>query len=273
MITFSILRQILLIFAFSMFIIDAFGQKLPNKQITSIHAPKEVKIDGRINEWVSGFGSYNKATNFYCLLANNDEKIYLTIKITDPLIQKKVLRGGIIFTVSGKNTQPLSVTFPIIGEANASAIGGLINKYSATRKKNQTKSSLDSLLLSMNKQLLGSSKEIEIKGTHLITDSPISIYNTDGIKAGNAFDAAGALIFEFAIDLRHLNLGSDFAGKLNYSILSNGIFARTKVVMLDGNAPPATMVVIGSNIAGKSVIENQILNTDTRIDGTYLIVK
>ena len=95
--------------------LTANAQKLPNVQQGSLHAPANVKVDGKATEWNSQFQAYNHTTGIYYTIANDAGNVYLTVQATDSHTIDKMLSGGITFTV--KNTDkknkavPVNITF------------------------------------------------------------------------------------------------------------------------------------------------------------------
>jgi len=56
--------------------IGVYAQKLPNVQLGSVQAPADIKIDGKTTEWHDQFQAYNRATDIYYTLSNNDNHLY-----------------------------------------------------------------------------------------------------------------------------------------------------------------------------------------------------
>ena len=96
----------------------ANAQKLPNIQTASLRAPANVKIDGKPTEWNNQFQAYNKATDVYYTIANDDKKLYLTIQSADEFIIKKMIWGRTVLTISQTNKKTdsnrVTISFPII---------------------------------------------------------------------------------------------------------------------------------------------------------------
>ncbi|MGY3213493.1 hypothetical protein [Mucilaginibacter sp. HD30] len=94
------------------------AQNLPNQQTESIALQPGFKIDGLAKEWNDKFQAYNKRTETNYILANNSQYIYLAIQAVDPLIIKKIIGGGMSFTIntsgSREDLSPYIITFPVI---------------------------------------------------------------------------------------------------------------------------------------------------------------
>src|ERR1700743_1056296 len=97
-----------------------FAQKLPNKQVASIRLPVDVKIDGRTSEWDNKFQAYNHAVEVYYTMANDDKNLYLAIQATYPAIIRKIIDGGINFSIMPLTTKDntVTITYPVFEPNN-----------------------------------------------------------------------------------------------------------------------------------------------------------
>jgi len=66
----------LTIICFLMIGFFANAQKLPEVQTVNLRAPAGIKIDGKPTEWDSKFQAYNKSTNAFYTIANDDDNLY-----------------------------------------------------------------------------------------------------------------------------------------------------------------------------------------------------
>ena len=255
----------------------ATAQKLPGVQPSiGLRAPADIKIDGKTTEWDNKFQAYNHATDIYCTISNDDNNLYLTVQATDPVIAKKILGGGTKLTLnkSGKKTDdhPITITFPVYDAKSYSKTSLLLNKMASNKHNNIDN---DSLQYAINSELAAGEKEISISGIKGITDTLISIYNNQGIKAVAQVDNKGALTYELAIPLKLIEAGE--SAKLMYNILLKGTKAMNNshsVTMDDGG----TMVVINKkksdNISTAQIIaEYETLDTATDFWGEYTLTK
>ncbi len=236
----QILASLLLILPFYL-----FAQKLPGKQDVSLWAPSGIKIDGKDTEWNNLFQAYNNATSLFYTIANDNARLYLIIRAIDPTTVKKLVAGGLSFSISKtgdkKDKNIPGVTFPVFDK----------NQKKYIDYKNPGKASTafpDSIITLNNKNLMAMSKFIRFndgKGA----DSLLSIYNDQGAKAAALFDNTMALTMEIAIDLKLLNLTYQDTDKFLYHIECNGM----KMENLNGFNTVATpgggtkmQVVVGS---------------------------
>ena len=164
----------------------ANAQKLPNVQKTSMYESADIKTNDKAAEWNNQFQAYNKATNIYYTLANDDKNLYLIVQATDPGIINKILRGGVTFSINeaGKKNfkDAVSITYPILKKNNR-----LFLNFSAKPEKvvagvASEFTQIDSFVSLNNKRLAERSKLIRVTGIKGV-DTLISVYNQDGIKA------------------------------------------------------------------------------------------
>ena len=198
----------------------------PKIQQTSIWAPANIKIDGNATEWNNQFQAYNKATNVYYTIANDDKNLYLAIQATDQNIIKKIVQGAITLAIntSGKKDDKnnLTVTFPKYDKKNP-PFYIILNKIPKTADSIKYKISADSSMNKYNKQLNDRFKIIGITGIKGITDSIISIYTEDGIKAVARFDNNIYYNFELALPIKYLPVNhSGGLTSFRYNIKLNG---------------------------------------------------
>jgi hypothetical protein len=251
----------------------AAGQTLPVKQTVSLRAPDDIKIDGKTTEWDNKFQAFNKATEVFYTVSNDDYNLYFTIRVIQPRIIEKIMNAGITVIVSSsgrkndKSDENVSVTFPLMDYSNVPRIvteAGAKTKnifYSSAprsrpeeyKQDSETKSS-DSLKDDATKLLALNAKTIQVKGTKEIQDEQLSVYNDKGIKVGAAFDHTGAYTYELALPLKTIGLSINNDKKFSYSIKLQSrldVFRRG-------------MVSRYSNIEG----HEQPIDEDQDLDGT-----
>ena len=196
---------------------DSSAQKLLKTQTQSIWLPTSFKIDGAATEWNNKFQCFNKNVALYCTIANDNDHLYLAIQATDPIIIKKVIAGGVRFTVckSGERSEinPFALTFPSTTFRYQSQLYQDINLFNSGDKK-------DSLINDLNKILLKSNKLLNIEGPAASADS-ISIYNNIGVKAAIHFDENQHLTCEIIIPLKLIGIQS-LKSPIAYNIMLKG---------------------------------------------------
>jgi len=225
---------------------SATAQKLPRVQEKSLVAPDNIRIDGRVNEWGDKYQAYNKSTDIYYSVANDNEKIYLVVKATDRAIAGKIIAGGITFAVnpSGKkkDNDQVSVTFPVYDQNNKPDID-IITNPGITETGSKTE--INTAIGQANKKLITSSKEIKLAGTKIITDTLISVYNGTGIRVAARFNKKGDYIYELAIPVKYLGLEEGKITKFSYNVRLNEPANAPAIVTaaVSSTAPSAPIAV------------------------------
>lgn len=170
-------------------VLSSHAQKLPGVQNLSVWPSADIKIDGKVTEWGDKFQVYNKATLIYYTIANDNENIYLVVKVRYPNVIDKVLRGGISLTLnhslSKKDASAVTVTYPVLQDAEGSTVINLFNTKFGVLSTDGEDNSLNGL----NQALAAKSKSIGIAGIKAIPDEEISVYNDLGIKAASSLIA------------------------------------------------------------------------------------
>lgn len=199
---------------------DADNKKLNTVQMGSVLAPEKVKIDGKLNEWNNGFKAYNRNTRLLYILSNDDKNMYLVVKSTDFTTKAKIIAGGVNLIVNTegkkKDKDAPSVTFPVI--EHPERLGGNISD----RFENRNAGVDTELMHQLHERTIIAAKQIRVLGIKAITDTLISIYNTDGIKTALNFDTDGGLTLEMAVPLKYLNLTVDNTREMSYHIVLDG---------------------------------------------------
>jgi len=231
-----------LIFLLLSFPAIVLAQKLPVKQEGSVRAPADIKIDGKATEWGDKFQAYNKATDIYYTLSNDDENIYLVVQTKYHDVADKILRGGITLTINHtlakKDNAPVAITYPVfVGRGQSDVTNMLSRKENEKRDANNT---IVTSIEDMNKMLDVSAKTIRISGINAIADKEISVYNQEGIKAASQFDKQLVYTYELAIPLKYLALPVD---GFSYNIKINGPEDVPVPHTAAGGPPPPPMMM------------------------------
>jgi len=232
-----LLLPVLLVFCF-----NARAQKQPQVQDKPVRAPQNVKIDGRFTEWANPFlskdktdgylAAYNSASRVFYTVSNDDENLYLVVRGLGTAVANKLMRGGLVFTVSHytdskrkKAPDNVTIGYPIpIGQEKAASVmttifatGTYVDDDSVKNRRQ-----IDSMQRIAARQVADLAKEIRISGIPEITDSVISIYNEQHIRVVMGFVKRQPII-ELAIPLKYLKLSVDNPAKFSYNIRLNGI--------------------------------------------------
>jgi len=245
----------------------ANAQKLPAIQNTGLYAPADIKIDGKPTEWKQ-FQAYNKTTHIFYTIANDANNLYLIVQATEIPDVQKIIAGGITLTIKSadKNntTVPLAIGFPRMYAKDFAPINSKI-------KNEQTDMAAE--LPGINKQFTDNAQFIQVAGIKEVTDSVISVYNEQGIKAVSLLDNKKVYTYELAIPLKYVHqvIGSD--GAFAYNIKLNGRLNALK--MPAGSVNVMKVVVVGGygTPDPAAIAAMHDLNEPTDFSGTYTMAK
>jgi len=210
--------------ALSVFSLSAQAQK--TVQESAVWAPDNIKADGKLNEWGDNLQAFNKATQVYYTMANDNQNLYIAMRSANQNAANKIVAGGLNLTINaaGKKSDKdaVVIVFPTPN------IASLSNRVApAVRQPGETgRPQVDNeLIAEIQKAAIEAAKEIRQHGIKEIADTSLSIYNQYGIKAGISYDAKGNLLYELVVPLKYLHLtdGTAFA----YNIKVNGIGGDT----------------------------------------------
>jgi len=252
----------------------SFAQKLPNIQRTNLRAPNNIKIDGKLLEWNNKLQAYNKSTDLFYTISNDDRNLYLTVQATDPDVINKIVGGGITLVIAKtkkKNDKnQISITFPVTDKKVTffNLKEPQITSDPATASHYQT----DSIVMRNNSVLSLRCKYIGIRGIKDL-DSLISAYNNEGVKAAILFDNKKSLNYELSINLGHLNISIDSPTSFFYRILVNGSRTRGDLILTPTDDMDAQKIAELENMAnrGNAIIRQQSVPTD--LWGEYTLAK
>src|SRR5258708_938721 len=214
-----VLFNVLLLFAG----IKVFAQShLKNVQVTSVWAPANVKIDGKINEWEDNFQAYNKSTKLFYTLSNNEKYLYLAITSTDAQNVTKIAAGGITFIINTagkkKDRDAFILTYPVVAGSGRGQRGG--GRFGG---RPQSSGNDTAAIAAAHRQFIAASKEIKVFGFKDVSDTLISIFNEYGIKKAIGYDSLGNYNYELAIPLKLLKISPDSTGEIAYNVKVNGL--------------------------------------------------
>lgn len=256
------------------------AQTLPLKQEISLRAPSNIKLDGKTTEWGDKFQAFDKATEVFYTISNNDENLYFTIKVTQKRVIEKIMNAGITITVNNtgkkddKATENVSLTFPLMDYSN---VPHIVTAAGAKTKRILVSSTVrgirpteyepefnstpsDSLKDVATKLLKANAKTIKIKGIKEIPDGDLSVYNQENIIVGAAFDRTGAYIYELAIPLKYLHAIAN-PTRFTYNIK---LQSRLNVLRRG-------MVTSYNYVGGEPVSADQDLDSTTDFWGEYTL--
>ena len=196
----------------------ANAQKLPNVQQQSLRTPVNVKVDGKHAER-GQLQAYNNATNLFYTIANDDDNLYLTVRVKDQDAINKLMGGlalSIQHTKKENDKNIITVTYPVADKVLFFNLRGRKGETPDTTLK-----AADSVMMHYNKLLGESCKSIKVTGVKNL-DTLISVYNDEGIKAAGLFNNKKVYTCEIAISLKHLGLSTTNPQIFFYHISLNG---------------------------------------------------
>lgn len=269
-------KEFLLLLLIFVCILRSYSQRLPKSQMAGKELINNIKIDGKDNEGMV-YSAYNTNTNIFYTLANNDTNLYLMIKAESPEIIKKIISGAITLTISKTNelkktNSAVSVTYPVYDRKDGPAYINLKNHSIKNGKVNPAQA--DSFMNAVNKQLMAKTKLIGITGIKEISDSTLSIYNEDGIKALARFNEKIQYIYELLIPLKYLGLSVDEHSTFSYNIRLNGMVTNGMKAEL---SPSGRFIQVSGGAGGAYVLpvtpENIMLSSSTDFSAKYTLVR
>lgn len=262
------MKQIILFLIIAIASLCANAQKIPNKQEANLRAPAGIKVDGKATEWGDGFRAYNSATEVYYTIANDDKNLYLAIRATDALVIRKIIAGGITFSVGAGNVakQTVAVTYPLFDRKAPPNIN-LRNKAAIIASA----VTADSFMMAANKELVSHAKKIMLSGFKNTGDTVLSIYNEEGITAAGLFNNHADYTYELALPLKYLNTAVTKGAILNYKISLNGsAYAEGAFFeQIEGGSRVSSPTIRGKDLP--AIKDMQLIAAPTDMSGTYTL--
>jgi len=250
------MKNWLLTIIFLITAVVAYPQKLPGVQTVSLRAPANIKVDGQATEWGNQYQAYNKSTEIFYTIANDDDNLYVVIHATTSRIIEKIIEGGISFTVSSagkkEDKNNVMILFPLLSMNKARSIllgagktlDDNMNSPAMQRVQPELAEKQTISIARANKDLSESLKEIKLTGISAVTDTVpsvnsetpyyrflpmrdhhykiIGINNQYNIKPMLQFDAGGACTYELALPIKYLAGNANESQKIKYNITING---------------------------------------------------
>lgn len=246
------------------------AQKLPNKQETPLFAPAKVKIDGKTTEWGAQFQAYNKATELFYTIANDNENLYLTVQATESLIARKIIAGGLTLTLSSldktKNTEKVNITYPVFDGKNPPKIN------LGTKTDDFDQLDYDIFIYELNTEFVKKAKEIKLSGISAINDTLISVYNEHKIKAVGAFNDKKYYTYELVLPLKYIQPVIGAQSNFNYTITLNGSdrVEGARIEYLNGGS--GVRITSNTNSA-PSMADMKFMSAPTNFSEEYTLAK
>lgn len=169
-----------------------------------------VTIDGQAQEWGDTLSYYNAENKIRYTISNDKDKLYLVVKVKDPIQESNILLGGLTFNVDtkGKKRTSFVTTFPSNGETPLPFVSKVGNEPLEQKALRARYSKL---------------KKIAVSGYRDVNEDYITTSNTYGIQVAMDYDDKGYLVYEEAIPMELLHPGDLAKGEWSFNIKLNGL--------------------------------------------------
>jgi hypothetical protein len=204
-------------FIAQLFTIGICNAQSNKSTVSTLQAPPQnIVVDGDIKKWGDSLRYYNIEKHLNYSIANDQENLYMAIRINDRLEQRKILKAGISFSIDpkGKKKETFSITFPL------NVQGGTPVLTAAKEDEGEvTKQDREELM----RERLTTLRGIKVVGFKDIEDDMITTSNTYGIKTAINYDDNGDLVCEAAIPLKFFHVDDPAKNEWAFNFKINGI--------------------------------------------------
>ncbi|MFA6085696.1 hypothetical protein [Mucilaginibacter sp.] len=178
--------------------------------------PANVVIDGNLNEWGDSLRYLNEEKKIPYTLANDQENLYVAIRINDRMEQARIINAGITLSIDpkGKKKETFAMTFPLSAPGSKPQFG-----FSKDDNGEVSQQDRDELA----RERLTTLRNIKVTGFKDIEYDMITTSNTYGIKAAINYDADGNLVYEAAIPLKFFHADSPSKSEWAFNFKINGM--------------------------------------------------
>nr|WP_294793396.1 hypothetical protein [uncultured Mucilaginibacter sp.] len=206
--------------------VNLHAQKLPNIQQAGVRAPANIKIDGSLTEWSEQLQAYNTVDDLFYTVSNDDNNLYLTLVAPYKFACKKILIGGVMFSVSKiadkkskDDPSKKAIDFVLLKSDQRRELSENFEKYLNKKTKNP-----DSVLKLINKKLAAMLKTFDINR------EIIPVYNDLNIVAAARFNKNLDLVYELSVPLSYIGINKDYAAPFSYNICLSAADAAVRVM-------------------------------------------
>jgi hypothetical protein len=178
--------------------------------------PANVVIDGNLNEWGDSLRYLNDEKKIPFTLANDQENLYIAIRINDRLDQARIINAGVTLSMDpkGKKKETFTMTFPLSDPGSKPQFG-----FHKDDNGELTQQDRDELA----RERLTTLRNIKVTGFKDIEYDMITTSNTYGIKAAIDYDADGNLVYEAAIPLKFFHVDNPSKNEWAFNFKINGM--------------------------------------------------
>lgn len=180
--------------AFGLLVLAGISSCTPKVYQSLDWQTKQVVADGKVQEWTIPLRFYDDKTKINYTITNDQQNLYLCMKVMAPETQLKILRGGIEFRVDtlGGTKYPISFSFPLAGQPSmpGEPRGG-VGDAGMNGHPNKD---------SFRQHLVEQAQEAELVGFKRELNGMVHVHNNPyGISAAISIDNAGMMYYEAVI--------------------------------------------------------------------------
>jgi hypothetical protein len=178
--------------------------------------PTNVVIDGNLSEWGDSLQYLNDEKKIPYTLANDQENLYVAIRINDRTEQARIINAGVTLSIDpkGKKKETFTMTFPLSAPGSKPQFG-----FHKDDNGELTQQDRDELA----RERLTTLRNIKVTGFKDIEYDMITTSNTYGIKAAINYDADGNLVYEAAIPLKFFHVDNPSKNEWAFNFKINGM--------------------------------------------------
>ncbi|MHB8258855.1 MAG: hypothetical protein ACYDEC_01160 [Bacteroidia bacterium] len=207
----------------------------PAVSLHSAFQTKPVTADGNPQEWRVPLRFYDSDTRLNYSLTNDDEKIYLCVRIVDELSQAKVVRNGlnVWFDTLAKKTKTCGILFPVPDKNT--------DEYQQENSSESSKKKQGDNLDAIKKKFLQQANQMQLTGFKSgVPDFLAASTNEYGISVSINWDANNIMIYEAVVPFKTFYknklVAKDSLTNIDFSMTIQGFPAPEKKDDGSGNA-------------------------------------
>ncbi|MGK6350473.1 hypothetical protein ACMGDE_04150 [Parapedobacter sp. DT-150] len=187
-----------------------FAQRNKGNVQPSLDRAADIVIDGKLDDWGDTLVYEHAAQKFYYHIKNDDETLYVAMRVKDKDRQMQVFAQGLALMVNikGKRREGPTVYFPV---ADRLAFRSIMSADNDDRPDDMREGALKAI------------RAIHVMRFDDVLDGQISLENTYGIYAQAALDTTDALCVEMAVPLERLGISVSAGAPLAFNVKINGV--------------------------------------------------
>jgi len=181
--------------------------------------PSNIAIDGDLTEWGDSLRYYNQEKQLNYALANDQDNLYMAIRINDRSEQIRVLHAGLTLSIDtrGKKKETFTMTFPV-GDQSVQSMAETAQDLQGGNNDVKQEDHEDLMKAKLTKL-----REIKVTGFKDIESETMTTSNTYGFKVAIDYDKDGNLVYEAAIPLKFFHADDLSKNEWAFNFKINGI--------------------------------------------------